>query len=619
MATVGTRQSFKPGRGYENDPMHAYAQSFLNIANAVVKEDAQDVFGDPRRAFGSNSTIASMKDFFIENSYDKDYFDKTRNPQALQEHMDDMDNLFQNDLEAVNEYAAMATYNPVLGLTFPIHKYILMNCMFDKCIPHAVAVQPRFTISIETRYLVTPEGEEIDMFRQQNKIYSAMVDTNPLKTTDIDLPEFETVDILKTTHNRDRSMDNLSTETYISAVKVEMNFAVGDINPETGETVTTAGKADVWLPVDGVFGPGYGDYDRTVMFKVEFEDKDTAGKTVIKKDAVSAYMKKNMFMISSASGVVKAVRMSSRVDPSNAMLQTCQVKWSVRTDVFDIPNATPINVPISPEETKDINAMYNVNQVTKIMSMINVVLGNYKDDSIKVELDNSFKKLPDTQKFSGTFDFVPRDGYYSDHIEWRRATFMDALDTYVQQMIQVWNDPNVTVSVVGRAELIRKITPTEYTYQSPANIGPVDLDFVKTVVTSDKRTYTFMSSDKMRDNNNLIIILNPKNSERIMYKLFDYQAYVSNEIRNAANPALPAMHAFERFKFLAYQPVQSRIRILNPMGLREQVENYDPIGKTAMNDFTANRPEPKKEDTTTTGTGTGTAGGGTGTTPPTGP
>ena len=105
-----------------------------------------------------------------------------------------------------------------------------------------------------------------------------------------------------------------------------------------------------------------------------------------------------------------------------------------------------------------------------------------------------------------------------------------------------------------------------------------------------------------------------------MYKLFDYQAYVSNEIRNAANPALPAMHAFERFKFLAYQPVQSRIRILNPMGLREQVENYDPIGKTAMNDFTANRPEPKKDDTTTGNAGSGTSGGTSGgATPPTGP
>lgn len=594
MATVGTRQVVVPGKGYESDPMHDYAKSFLNTAKSIVTESQQDVFGDPMRAFKNANTLSSLKDFFVENSCDVEYYKKTNNSQGLQDHMDDMEALFENDVEAMNEYASMVNYNPVLGLTYPIHKYILMNSMFDKCIPHAVAVQPRFTISIETRILETPEGEEIDMFREQNKIYTAMVDVNPLMTTDINIPEFETTDILAMTHKKSRQTDNLSTETHISAVKVSMNLQVGDINPETKEEVTTAGEVDVWLPVNGVFTPGYGDYDRTLMFNVQFVNKEADGTEKVVKDVISGYMKKNMFMIQAASGgtVVKAVRMTSRVDPSNAMLNTCSVKWTVRTDVFDIPNATPINVPISPEEIKDINAMYNVNQVTKVMSLINTVLGNYKDYKIKDELDNSFQTMAKEQKFTGTFDFAPRDGYYSDHIQWRKDTFMDALDTYVQQMIQVWNDPNVTITVVGRAELIRKITPTSYTYQSPANIGPVDLDFVKTVVTSDKRVYTFMSSDKMRDNNNLIILLNPKNSDRIMYKIFDYQAYVSNEIRNATNYALPAVHAFERFLFLSYQPVQSRIRILNPMGLREQVANYDPIGTTAMNDFTANAPEP---------------------------
>lgn len=597
MAIVGERKIIIPGRGYEKDPMHNYASSFLNTARSIVTESTQDLFSDPRRALGSKDALSALKDFFIEGSYDKSYYEKMQDMEALDEHVESMEALFKNDLEPVNEYAAAVNYNPVVGLTFPIHKYILMNCMFDKCIPHDVAVQPRFPISIETRLLITPEGEEIDMFKEQNKIYGAMISANPFLTTDINLPEFETTDIIKDTHKRSSVTDNLSTDTYISAVKVPVYLQTGDINPETGEKADSDGEVDCWIPVEGTFGPSYGEYDRVLTFGVSYTSKEnTTGSyvPVTKKDVVTGYMKKNKFMINSASGatIVKAVRITSRIDPSNAMLNTCSVDWRVRTDFFDIPNAIPINVPISPEEIKDINAMYNVNQVTKIMSLINSVLGNYKDDSIHHSLDDSFIKLPNDQKFKGTFDFAPRAGYYSDHVQWRRDTFMDALDTYVQQMIQVWNDPNVTVTVVGRAELIRKITPTEYTYQSPANIGAVDLDFVKTVVTSDKRVYTFMSSDKMRNNNNLIVILNPKNTQRVMYKVYDYQAYVSNEIRNAANPALPAVHAFERFKFLGYQPVQTRIKILNPMGLRTKVENNDPIGTTAMNDFTANDPEP---------------------------
>jgi hypothetical protein len=67
---------------------------------------------------------------------------------------------------------------------------------------------------------------------------------------------------------------------------------------------------------------------------------------------------------------------------------------------------------------------------------------------------------------------------------------------------------------------------------------------------------------------------------------------VSNEIRNAVNYALPAIHAFERFKFYEYQPVQARVKILNPTGLKTWVDNKDPMGQNAMNDFTANFPEP---------------------------
>ena len=140
-----------------------------------------------------------------------------------------------------------------------------------------------------------------------------------------------------------------------------------------------------------------------------------------------------------------------------------------------------------------------------------------------------------------------------------------------------------------RPELIRKITPKEYSYVSPSSIGPVMLDYKKTVKTSDNRVYQFISSNKLRNDNNLIIVLNPRNSNRIMYKIFDYQLYVGNEIRDTDNYQLPAVTAFERFLFISYQPVQGRIQILNPTGLETQVENDSPIGPRALNDWTANK------------------------------
>ena len=190
-----------------------------------------------------------------------------------------------------------------------------------------------------------------------------------------------------------------------------------------------------------------------------------------------------------------------------------------------------------------------------------------------------------SSKFATTFDFAPRQYYALDHVEWRYKTFMDYLDTVATGLFQVLNDPNMTISVFGSPDLIRKITPTEYTYQTPSNIGPVELDYVKTVVTSDKRVYQFISSDKLRGNSNLIIVLCPRNTDRIVYRIYDYQLYVSNEIRNMANPALPAIHAFERWKFVEYQPVQGRIKVLNPTGFTAIAPNDDPIGGQHMSDF----------------------------------
>ena len=63
-----------------------------------------------------------------------------------------------------------------------------------------------------------------------------------------------------------------------------------------------------------------------------------------------------------------------------------------------------------------------------------------------------------------------------------------------------------------------------------------------------------------------MVILNPRNSERICYRIYDYQLYIGSEIRNASNYALPNIHALERWLLKEYQPVQGRINILNPSG-----------------------------------------------------
>lgn len=545
MPIIGNRPSVDMGKGYLKDPMSTFAASFRDMAQNILTESGTDLFSEPSKTMMIGSANDTMKNFFIESSADR----QAMTAEEYDDHIEMMTEQYLNDRQAVLEYAPVAQFNPVIGMTFPLHKNILMNSIFDKgAIPKVVAREPKFTLTMETRWLVTPEGKKIDMFRNQMDMTDAIEATAPFKEIEVSLPEYGQTDILKGIGAS--SLDNLSIETSISAIKVEHQ-----------------GQQE-WYTVNLEFSPSYGEFDRSLIEPVKVVVKKDREKDTVVEDVISATMHENKINVVALRGNVKAVKIRARKDTSNGLLQTCSVQWGAKTDIVEIPSAIPINTPISPDEVRDIGALYNVNQLTKIMSMFKTVMENYKDDKIKRELDKSFATMPETDKIQASFDFAPREGYALDHVEWRHKTFFDALDTYVTEMLQVLNDPNMTVSIFGRPDIIRKITPTEYSYQTPSSIGPVELDFVKTVVTNDKRTYHFVSSQKLRGSDELIIILCPRNTERIIYRIYDYQMYVSNEIRNASLHTLPAIHCYERFKFKEYQPVQSRISILNPTGLK---------------------------------------------------
>lgn len=585
---IGERRSKHTADSYAQNNMRAYAEAFSDVTKYVLNEAHCDLFSNPTTAIMNQQADAAMKQFFVENSCDTTGMSASE----LEDHQVTMEAQYENDREAILEHTSVGEMNPIVGMTFPIHKYILMNMVFDKgAIPKIVAQAPKFTLTMENRILVDTKGNEIDMFFDQNKMTAAINETAaPTVIEFAALPVTDeteiVVDKLKGT-----TMDSLSIETYISAVQFkDVYFEVGDILPndegyieEDGKKAEVAGAHDVWVRTNFMFTPAYSqnDYERTLMCTVKYAHKskgageDAAVTTVEDTDTIVGSMQNNRLNIAAIKGNVKGVRVTAKLDTSNARQTACSVKWKSHTRIEEIPNAIPINTTISPEEVKDIAALYNVNQLTKIMSMTQSVLGNYKDDTIKSKLDDSYKRLDARSKDYGTFDFAPREGYALDHVEWRHKTFMDYFDTHVTKLLQVLNDPNMVITVFGNPDIVRKITPTEYSYQTPSSIGPVDLDYVKTVVTSDRRCYQFIGSDKMRDTTELIVVLCPRGSDRIMYAIYDYQMYISNEIRNADNPALPAIHAFERWKFTEFQPVQGRIQILNPTGIKP--ESYNAI------------------------------------------
>ncbi len=574
---VGNRDEVVMGGSYSSDhALYNFAEQVKNLFTDVEQTSTYGVLSETCKVLKDPLANDQIKKFFVENSCDPDEY-KNR-PKALKEHYEDMEQLYENDRQAVMENTAMQTINPIVGLTFPMHKLILMNMVFDKgAIPKAVAAKPAFTIAMERRLLIDTEGNELDLYKDQNKLTAAIKKTAAEKEIELTLPVSEETELVNQYLDGMAGVDHLNVNTYVCAVKVpNVYFEIGDVLPDEngyvgeGPVATEAATKDVWVRTMGKFQPIYDDDGRAIAHKFKFVHKvldNTEVKVVEDCDIISGYMKNDRVMINSLKGVATAVKLHCRLDTSSANMTTCSVSWKHINTLIEIDEGMPINTTISPQEVKDIAAMYNVNQITKVLDITKTVLANYKDDDIKGSLDESYLGLSEGEKFFNTFDFAPRAGYTNDHVTWRRDTFFDFFDEEVEKMLRVLNDPNIVVTVFGDASIIRKIAPVEYSYQSPSNIGPVDLDYVKTVTTSHHRVYQFIASDKMRFSNELIVILCPRGTDRIIYKIYDYQTYVSNEIRDANNPSLPAIHAFERYKFVQYQPVQGRINIKNPTGL----------------------------------------------------
>ena len=589
MAIIGQAPS-RMADAYSKDPMRSFAEEFVNLSKSILTESVVDVYTDPGRALVMKNSNEALKRFFVENSYDPSLQDAA----AIQEHIEDMEQQYDNDRQGLLEHVNGAAMNPMIGISIPMHKFILMNMVFDKgSIPKFVARAPKFTISMQYRILVDTEGNELDMFRDQNLMTDAIEKT--ARETEFELPTLPFKDdqeIVHTYLNGLAGADHLSIETRISAFKVENQyFEVGDLLPDPdskvvgdpGSVVADVAKteSEVWVRCSIPFTPGYGDVERILMAPIKYEYKTSADEVAVLEDIVSGTMQKDRLNIQTLKGNITGLRVTSRLDTSSARLTTCSVRWKEKTDIVEIPNAIPIDVTISPEETKDIAALYNINQVTMLMSMIKTALGNYKDDMIRRNLDNSYKMMDPRSKTYANFDFAPREGYHGDHVQWRRDTFFDFFDSQMTKLYQVLNDPNMTVTVFGDPDLVRRIAPVNYTYQTPTNIGPVQLDYTNTVVTSNQRVYNFIGSDKLRGNTEFIVILCPRGTDRIIYRIYDYQMYLSNEIRNADNPALPNVHAFERWKFVEYQPVQGRINILHPTGL---TDHYDYVQVKQLTD-----------------------------------
>ena len=307
MPIVGERQTRKPGAsGYSIDTMAATAKQFGDMVKGILEDTRLELYTEPTKALRNPIVEQTMKSYFLENSADPNGFADT---DAYEDHLAMMEQTFENDRQGILEHSHPADHNPVIGMTFPIHKNIMMKNIFDKgAIPKFVAASPKFTLSMETRWLIDPTtGEKIDMWKEQWKMTDAIEKAAPLKSIYLPLPEQMNTNIIETMFGVPEDLDtSLSIESKITGLigkrvvypgqTIDLVISETDTNVTpntvtyvtipyknttttayvlptqtpsdlsgqlptvpTGVTIAVVGAVFAW---EGKFAPAYGTYDR---------------------------------------------------------------------------------------------------------------------------------------------------------------------------------------------------------------------------------------------------------------------------------------------------------------------------------------------------------------------
>ena len=138
------------GGGWNADPMASYTKAFIELGKSVLSESALDIFEEPHKLLRKPEAKESLKEFFCQDFINEDQNDPfMAMPGYREDQIAMMEQQFENDASAIFEHSISADYNPVIGMTFPVHKNILMNMVFDKgAIQKVVAESPSITLTM---------------------------------------------------------------------------------------------------------------------------------------------------------------------------------------------------------------------------------------------------------------------------------------------------------------------------------------------------------------------------------------------------------------------------------------------------------------------------------------
>ncbi len=447
----------------------------------------------------------------------------------------------RNDI--LNEAQTSGQLKPIVGLTMPLLKLYWVKNVFKDFISTEVAENVAFKRAIERQYVVGVDGTKYYLPEAFIDPSINLFDASrqKLSTDTITVPALG-FDLIKEAGGSTLNDDQISPLFYINSVTYEATAAEGE-TPAVTKTVSTRIKAE----------PGTG------MFKENIVSEDGKIIDILMGDVDFAT---GLINISNIKGKITGITVDGALSSENH-LRTLSVGWDKEEHSFHIPDGIHMSTGLTQERIKDENVIYNIDSQAKIISQMNEVLAQVKDNNILNFITNSSERIKGTDLYVSTsYDCKPpANTLATTPTEWNKVELKETLDRVAMDLGAILQNENVRISVLGHPKDIRLLDSVQWIYGKDSEVGGCKLGY-NIGLYNNQRNFLIGSSWKMPQGK-IRLLLEPLDETQITYKMWEYQFFISNDYREDKNLRVPAVTVSERYLIDEVTPVGAEIEIKN--------------------------------------------------------
>ena len=234
-----------------------------------------------------------------------------------------------------------------------------------------------------------------------------------------------------------------------------------------------------------------------------------------------------------------------------------------------IGTAEHINIPLTQEYLKDLQAMYNIDGHLKLVDLMSTYIAQNVELQAYQFLNNSYKynRLGiGGAGWYGEFNCFPPREFAGRPQDWLEE-IKRVIDYFATKMRQSQNYPGGKFVIWGSpvdVNILRNITWQYQANEPNAEKEGVEVNY-SIGTWSGTNTYTVISSENIPDGE-LYLFFYPSSDEQMTYKYYPYTFNMDGNYRDPQRPNVPGFMATKRHTFEEFIPLQARIKIINNRG-----------------------------------------------------